>query len=100
MNAARSVARHATPYPLPRHRDPRTVTRYDDAVLDPLRHRGDDATDALIDKIAAIPSDEADAPQADAARSNGVRDFYRSLLEGPKVLDLVQFEGKPYWHDL
>ncbi|HEV8669838.1 MAG TPA: oxygenase MpaB family protein [Candidatus Limnocylindria bacterium] len=38
---------------LPPWDDPRKVTRYSDAVLQPLRQRGDPGTDPIIDMIAA-----------------------------------------------
>lgn len=61
---------------LPPWDDPHKVTRYTDALLQPLRGRGDPATDPLILKIAAS------APIGTSAE-DFVLAFFRCLIEEP-----------------
>jgi hypothetical protein len=57
---------------LPPWDDPHKVTRYSDAALQPLRQRGDPATDTLISKIAG--------PGPKGRQGKAVHDFFHSLI--------------------
>jgi hypothetical protein len=57
---------------LPPWDDPHKVTRYTDAALQPLRQRGDPATDPLILKIAG--------PGPKSRQAKAVHDFFHDLI--------------------
>lgn len=71
---------------LPPHRDPRSITKYSDQVLDDLRTKGDTRAAALIDSIAT-------------SGSTAVEDFYDELLK-QRYFSISDYETKSYKNGL
>jgi hypothetical protein len=84
LTFAQHLLRHAEPYPLPPHEDPRRITRYSDRVLDPLRTQGDDRAEGTDELIAAIANADKAKFAANAespADVVAIQDFYKRLLD-------------------
>jgi mpaB/rubber oxygenase-like protein len=99
MRYASHLLHPVEPFPLPPHTDPRTITRYTDATLGPLRDLGDPPTDQLVQDIAESGDEASEESGEQDPPPSPVHAFYKVLLAKRK-LDLADFDGRPYAEEL